>query len=120
MKKALTTENIIRGSIVFALIAFASTKYELGNIIQGLLIILAMTLLGASFIRLYQEYLYYSKKKTWELSSKKTATMVVSSILIPILFIIVLPPNLKLYALLVVGIVLLILVIYYLINKLCN
>lgn len=87
MKKFLSTEDIIRGIIVIVLIAFASTKYDLKNIILGLLVIFGMTLLGISLVILYQEFISYSKNRTWELSQTKTIILVSSIILIPIVFI---------------------------------
>ncbi len=118
MKKYLTTENIIRGVIVIALIAFPSTKYELKNIILGLLVVFGMALLGVSIVRLYQELKGYLKTKTWELSRIKTIFFVAFVVLVPVMFLLLLTPNLKVYTFLIVGVVLLVLLIYDLIRKL--
>jgi len=117
MKKFLSTENIIRGVIVIALIAFASTKYNLKNIILGLLVIFGITLLGVSLIGLYQEFMSYSKNKVWGLSQAKTIIFVSSIFLIPFVFLLLLTPNLKIYSFLIVGVVLLVLLIYDLIKR---
>lgn len=117
MKKFLSTENFIRSVVVIALIAFASTKYDLKNIIFGLLIMFAMALLGGSIVRLYQEFKSYLKTKEWELSQIKTIIFVLLIILIPVIFLILLTPNLKLYSFLIVGVVLIVLFIYDLIRK---
>lgn len=117
MKKFLSTENIIRGVIVIALIAFASTKYDLKNTILGLLVIFGMTLLGVSLVGLYQEFISYSKNKIWGLSQIKTTIFVSSIILIPIVFLLLLTPNLKIYSFFIVGVVLFVLLIYDLIKR---
>lgn len=118
MKKLLSTENIIRGVVVIALIAFASTKYDLKNVILGLLVVFGMTLLGVSIVRLYLEFTSYLKTKTWGLSQIKTIVFVSMAILIPVMFFILLTPNLKMYSFLIVGVVLLVLLIYDLIRTL--
>lgn len=117
MKKFLSTENIIRGLIVIAFIAFASTKYDIKNIIVVLLVIFGMTLLGVSFVLLYQEVMSYYKNKTWGLSQAKTIIFVSSIVIIPMIFILELTPNLKIYSLLIVGVVLLVLFVYDLIKR---
>jgi len=117
MKKFLSTENIIRGVIVIALIAFASTKYDLKNIIFGLLVIFGITLFGVSLVRLYQEFMSHSKNKVWGLSQAKTIIFVSSIFLIPFVFLLLLTPNLKIYSFLIVGVVLLVLLIYDLIKR---
>jgi len=118
MKKFLSTENIVRGAIVIVLIAYASTKYGLENVILGLLTILGMTLLGGSIVRLYQEIVYYLKTKTWELSRNKTLIFISISVLTPVLFLILLPWHIVAFAFLIVGILLLILLIFDIIKKL--
>lgn len=118
MKKFLSTETLIRSIIVIVLIAFASTKYYFINVVFGLMIVFGMTLLGASMVRLYQEITNYYRTKTWKMSQIKTIILVSLVILIPITFLILLTPNLKIYSFLIVGIVLVVLLIYDLIKKL--
>ena len=118
MKKFLSTETLIRSIIVIVLIAFASTKYYFINVVFGLMIVFGMTLFGASMVRLYQEITNYYRTKTWEMSQIKTIILVSLVILIPITFLILLTPNLKIYSFLIVGIVLVVLLIYDLIKKL--
>lgn len=120
MKKILSTENIIRGVIVIALIAFASAKYDLKNIMFGLLVIFGMTLLGVSLVRIYQESMSYSKNKAWGLSQAKTIIFVSSIVLIPIVFLLLLTTSLKIYSFLIVGVVLFVLLIYDLVKRKIN
>lgn len=120
MKKFLSPENLIRSVIVIALIAFASTKYDFKNVVFGLLIVFGMTLLGVSMVRLYQGITNYYRTKTWGMSQIKTIIFVSFIFLIPITFLIFLTPNLKIYSFLIVGVVLLVLLIYDLIKKLCG
>lgn len=117
MRKFLSIENIIRGIIVIALIAFASTKYDLKNIILGLLVIFGMILLGVSLVRLYQECMSYSKNKAWVLSQTKTIIFVSSVVLTPIVFLLLLTPSLRIYSFLIIGVVLLVLLIYDLVKR---
>lgn len=117
MKKFSPTEYIIRGVIVIALIAFASTKYDLNNIILGLLVLFGMTSWGVSLVVFYQEFMSYLKNKTWGLSQAKTIVFAVTIVLVPIIFLLLLTPNLKRYSFLIVGVVLLVLLIFDLVKR---
>jgi len=115
-------ENIIRGIVVIGLILFASSKYELMNILEGLGVILGMTLTGASMVRIYQEILDYLKIGSWTLSLLKTLMYLSVIILISLLFVLLLPIKIVIWSFSSLGVILVLLLIYdrigFLIKKL--
>lgn len=120
MKKLFTYENALRTGIVLALVVFASTKYEILNVIYGLLIVFCMTLMVVSMVQIYQEVIEYKRNKQWKLSVMRTLFFVSLIILIPILFLLYLPSSIKTYAFLIVGVVLFALLLFNLVMKLFN
>lgn len=104
--KKISIENIVRAVIVIVLIAFASTKYGINSIIIGLFVILGMILLGVSMVKLYTIFLSYLKTKKWGMDKLITAVYLSIILIISLGFILLLPPNLKIYFFLIVGLVL--------------
>jgi len=117
MKKYFSTENIIRTLIIVVLIGFASLKYDIFNIILGLLIIFGMTVFGVSLVRLYQETTNYMSSGKWDLSISKCILLVSLVITLPIIFLLTLSPTIKIYVFVIVGVVLGVLLIYDILRK---
>lgn len=84
--KLLTSENLIRASIVIILVSFASVEYGIKDVIGGLLIVLGMFILGACIVRIYQELKNYIQTNIWELSIQKTLLFVSIVVLISVSF----------------------------------
>jgi hypothetical protein len=117
MKKLLSTENIIRVFVVIVLIAIASLKYDIKNVIVGLLIIFGMSLLCVSIVRLYQEVVDYSKSKQWGLSLTKSVLFASIIIALPVIFVFTLSSTLEIYAFGMVGAILLVLLLYDILKR---
>jgi len=117
MKKYLSTENIIRAVIVVVLIGFASLKYDIKNIILGLLIIFGMTVFGVSFVSLYQEVTNYISSGKWDLSIVKSILLVSLAIVLPVIFLLMLSPTIKIYVFVIVGVVLAVLLVYDILRR---
>ena len=107
----------MRLSIVIILILFASQKYSIENIIEGLLIISGMAILGACIVRIYQETKEYVKTKTWELSRTKTILFSFLIVFISAFFFLFLSDEMKKHSFLTVGVILLLLLVYDIIAK---
>lgn len=118
--RLFTFENLIRFSIVVILILFASRKYSIDNIIEGLLIVLGMAILGACIVRIYQEVKEYIKTKRWELSRTKTMFFSFLIVFISALFFLFLSDEMKKYSFLTVGVILLLLLAYDILAKTIN
>lgn len=117
MKKYFSTENIIRAVIVVVLIGFASLKYDIKNIIFGLLIIFGMTVLGVSFVRLYQEITNYLNSGKWGLSIAKSILFVGIAITLPVVFLLTLSLTINIYVFIIIGVILAVLLIYDILRK---
>ncbi len=115
--RLFTLENMIRLSIVIILILFASRKYSIDNIIEGLLIVSGMAILGASIVRIYQEIKGYLKTKRWELSQAKTIFFPFLIVSISVLFFLFLSDEMKKHSFLTVGVILLLLFVYDVLAK---
>lgn len=112
MKRFLSTENLIRATVVILLIVFASIKYDIKDVGLGLLIVFGMTLLGVSIVGIYRGIISYRKSKEWNLSRNRTLLYIFFVISIPIVFLFFLPQSLKIYSFAIVGVVLLSLLIF--------
>lgn len=110
--RVFTWENLIRLSIVIILILFASKKYKIESIVEGLLIISGMAILGACIVRIYQEIKEFIKTKRWDLSRKRTVFFSFLIVLISVLFFLFLSVETKEHSFLTVGVILLLLLAY--------
>ncbi len=107
-----TLENLMRLSIVVILILFASMKYSIESIFEGLLIVSGMAILGASIVRIYQEMKEYLKTKRWELSLAKTIFFYFLIVFISVLFFFFLSNEMKKHSFYTLGVILLLLLAY--------
>ncbi len=114
--KIFSVENLIRLIVVIGLIAFASTKYKLHNILLGLSVIVGIAIIIACIVRLYQELKDYSRTKKWELEIKKTLLVVLLPVVLSGSLLLFAPQKIKNYAIILCSVVLLVLFIYDLIK----
>jgi hypothetical protein len=121
MKKLINIfdkENITRFILVAILIAFASTQYPLINIIEGLLVVLGMTILISFIFKFFQTFDSYLIEKKWNFSVKYTIVHIIIIFSISTIFLIFLPLHVKNFVFLIIALITIIIFLYFLIKKL--
>lgn len=105
-KSILSGDTIIRVPIILLLIAYASTKYEVSNIVESILIVCGMFFIIASVLKLYIVSIGYLNKKRLELSIIKIFFYLLSIIAISVSFFVFLSAEIMKFCFLSIAIIL--------------